>query len=97
MWPPKLDTISRNNCSQVTSPPSGTCIANLVTARTANCSCTCLCQGRVLSGHKDALDLAQRAAAAKGALKVLPLAVSGAFHSPLMKPAQEALVKARAP
>ena len=51
----------------------------------------------MLSGHKDALDLAQRAAAAKGALKVMPLAVSGAFHSPLMKPAQEALVKARAP
>ena len=49
----------------------------------------------MLSGHKDALDLAQRAATAKGALKVLPLAVSGAFHTPLMKPAQDALVKVR--
>ena len=49
----------------------------------------------MLAGHKDALDLAQRAAAAKGALKVVLLPVSGAFHTGLMKPAQDALVKAR--
>ena len=48
-----------------------------------------------MAGHKDALDLAQRAAATKGALKVVPLAVSGAFHTSLMKPAQDALIKVR--
>lgn len=53
----------------------------------------CWTQGRVVSGHKDALEMAQKAAAAKGALKAVPLAVSGAFHTPLMKPAQDALVK----
>jgi len=53
----------------------------------------CRTQGRVVSGHKDALDMAQRAAVAKGALKATPLAVSGAFHTPLMKSAQEVLVK----
>ena len=54
---------------------------------------SCYMQGRVVSGHKDALDSAQRAAVAKGALKVTPLAVSGAFHTPLMKPAQDSLIK----
>lgn len=47
----------------------------------------------MLSGHKDALDMAHKAAAAKGALKATPLAVSGAFHTPLMKPAQDTLVE----
>ena len=55
----------------------------------------CFSQGRVVAGHKDALDLVQRAAATKGALKVVLLPVSGAFHTSLMKPAQDALVKAR--
>ncbi len=49
----------------------------------------------MVAGHKDALELVQRAAATKGALKVVPLPVSGAFHTSLMKPAQDALVKAR--
>ena len=49
----------------------------------------------MVAGHKDALDLVQRAAATKGALKVVLLPVSGAFHTSLMKPAQDALVKAR--
>jgi [acyl-carrier-protein] S-malonyltransferase len=48
-------------------------------------------QGRVVSGHKEALDEAQRLAAARGALKAVPVAVSGAFHTELMAPAREAL------
>ena len=32
-----------------------------------------------------------------GAMKAAPLAVSGAFHTPLMQPAREALVEVRAP
>ena len=48
-------------------------------------------QGRVVSGHKDALEEAQRLATAKGALKAVPVAVSGAFHTSLMAPAREAL------
>lgn len=51
-------------------------------------------QGRVVSGHKKALDVLQRKAAAKGALKVTPLAVSGGFHTQLMKPASDKLIKA---
>ncbi|HZQ27690.1 MAG TPA: ACP S-malonyltransferase [Acidimicrobiales bacterium] len=38
----------------------------------------------VLSGDVDAVRLAETAARAAGALKILPLAVSHAFHSPLM-------------
>ena len=48
-------------------------------------------QGRVVSGHHDALDEVQKLATAKGALKVTKVAVSGAFHTPLMAPASEAL------
>lgn len=47
--------------------------------------------GRVVSGHKDALEEAQKLAVAAGALKAVPLAVSGAFHTPLMDPARAAL------
>lgn len=32
-------------------------------------------------------------ATAAGAMKALPLAVSGAFHTPLMQPAREALIE----
>ena len=32
-----------------------------------------------------------------GAMKAAPLAVSGAFHTPLMQPAREALVEVRVP
>jgi len=48
-------------------------------------------QGRVVSGHRRALDQAQTYAAEAGALKAAPLAVSGAFHTPLMAPARDAL------
>lgn len=48
-------------------------------------------QGRVVSGHKDALEEAHRLATARGALKAVPVAVSGAFHTELMAPAREAL------
>jgi hypothetical protein len=52
-----------------------------------------LSQGRVVSGHTAALDVVQEAAVKKGALKAARLAVSGAFHTPLMQPARDALVK----
>ncbi len=49
----------------------------------------------VLSGHRTACDRAASAAAARG-LTARPLEVAGAFHSPLMKPAAEALGEALA-
>ena len=51
-------------------------------------------QGRVVSGHKAALEEAQKLATTKGALKAVPVAVSGAFHTSLMAPARDALVEA---
>jgi [acyl-carrier-protein] S-malonyltransferase len=50
-------------------------------------------QGRVASGHKTALDELQKLATAKGALKAQAVAVSGAFHTPMMAPARENLEK----
>lgn len=50
--------------------------------------------GRVVSGHLDCLAIVEDMAKAKGALKTLPLAVAGAFHTKLMEPARQALVKA---
>lgn len=41
----------------------------------------------VISGEQQALALASELAQARGAKRVLPLSVSGAFHSPLMQPA----------
>lgn len=38
-------------------------------------------QGRVVSGHNDALNLVQAAALERGALKAQRLSVSGAFHT----------------
>jgi len=47
--------------------------------------------GRTLSGDIDVLDWICANAAARGAKNAKRLEVSGAFHSPYMKPAQEAL------
>lgn len=43
-------------------------------------------QGRVVSGHDDALNLVQGAAIEAGALKAARLAVSGAFHTVRFEP-----------
>lgn len=45
----------------------------------------------VLSGEQSALEIASNMAKARGAKRVLPLAVSGAFHSPVMVPAAKQL------
>lgn len=45
----------------------------------------------VISGEQHALDAAIALAEARGAKRVMPLAVSGAFHSPVMQPAAAAL------
>lgn len=55
-----------------------------------------LCPGNlVLSGERQACDLAAEIAASEGA-KVVRLAVAGAFHTKLMKPADECLAEALA-
>jgi [acyl-carrier-protein] S-malonyltransferase len=48
----------------------------------------------VISGELKALNLAMELAKALGAKKVMPLAVSGAFHSPVMQPATVGLAAA---
>ena len=48
----------------------------------------------VISGEKEAVEEACAMAKAAGARRALPLPVGGAFHSPLMEPAREALGKA---
>ncbi|MGA8943554.1 MAG: ACP S-malonyltransferase [Thermoactinomyces sp.] len=45
----------------------------------------------VISGHKDAVQEAGEKAAEAGARRVIPLSVSGPFHSSLMKPAADRL------
>lgn len=47
----------------------------------------------VVSGHIGAVEEAMRAAEAAGAAKVVRLNVSGAFHSPLVAPAQAELIE----
>ena len=47
----------------------------------------------VVSGDRAALEHVESIAAELGAMKVIPLAVSGAFHSPLMRPADEQLAQ----
>jgi [acyl-carrier-protein] S-malonyltransferase len=47
----------------------------------------------VISGDQRALDLAMELAKTGGARRVVPLAVSGAFHSPVMAPATEGLAR----
>jgi [acyl-carrier-protein] S-malonyltransferase len=45
----------------------------------------------VIAGTEEGVDAAGAAARGLGAKRVIPLAVSGAFHTPLMQPAQPAL------
>lgn len=53
------------------------------------------CGGQVvISGEKNAVEQACEKAKAEGAKRALPLAVSGAFHSPLMEPARIELGRA---
>ena len=53
------------------------------------------CDGQiVISGEKEAVLAACEACKQAGAKRALPLAVSGAFHSPLMEPARAKLAKA---
>ncbi len=47
----------------------------------------------VISGHIEAVDRAMKLAEDKGVRKVVKLNVSGAFHSPLVAPAQDELVE----
>lgn len=54
-------------------------------------------QGRVVSGHEDALERVALGALQAGALKASRLPVSGAFHTPLMAPARDALMQVRYP
>jgi [acyl-carrier-protein] S-malonyltransferase len=54
-----------------------------------------LCPGNiVVSGHKTACERVADLATKAGAMKTIPLAVAGAFHTPLMQPAVERLKKA---
>ncbi|RCW51652.1 MULTISPECIES: ACP S-malonyltransferase [Halanaerobium] len=45
----------------------------------------------VISGEVEAVGKAEKMLSEKGAKRVIPLSVSGAFHSPLMEPAKEEL------
>ncbi len=47
----------------------------------------------VISGERLALEAATQLARERGAKKVIPLAVSGAFHSPVMQPAAAGLAR----
>lgn len=54
-----------------------------------------LCPGNiVVSGGREACHRVAQLAEAAGAMKVIPLTVAGAFHTPLMQPAYDRLAKA---
>lgn len=56
-----------------------------------------LCPGNVaVSADREAMPHIEPMATELGAMKVVPLAVAGAFHTPLMKPADEQLARALA-
>lgn len=56
-----------------------------------------LCPGNiVVSGTNEACERAVELAEARGAMKVIPLAVAGAFHTEIMRPAVERLTEALA-
>ncbi len=56
-----------------------------------------LCPGNIaVSGHKSACERIAAAAVEAGAMKAIPLAVAGAFHTPLMQSAVEKLAAALA-
>ena len=56
-----------------------------------------LCPGNiVISGSNDACERAAEMAPQMGAMKAVPLAVAGAFHTQIMRPADEALAEALA-
>ncbi len=56
-----------------------------------------LCPGNVaVSGDRAALGQVEASATALGAMKAVPLAVAGAFHTPLMQPADKRLAEALA-
>jgi [acyl-carrier-protein] S-malonyltransferase len=56
-----------------------------------------LCPGNIaISGSNGACERAAEAAQSFGAMKAVPLAVAGAFHTRIMRPADEALAKALA-
>lgn len=72
-------------CSQARGPGEVLQIANY------------LCPGNiVVSGHKAACAKVAELATAAGAMKTIPLAVAGAFHTPIMQPAVEKLTAALA-
>ena len=48
----------------------------------------------VISGSRRALEIAMELAKSRGAKRVVPLSVSGAFHSPVMAPAADGLARA---
>jgi [acyl-carrier-protein] S-malonyltransferase len=56
-----------------------------------------LCPGNiVVSGTNDACERAAELAGPMGAMKAVPLAVAGAFHTPIMRPADDRLAEALA-
>ncbi|QDV66577.1 Malonyl CoA-acyl carrier protein transacylase [Rosistilla carotiformis] len=72
-------------CRQAVEPGEVLQIANL------------LCPGNIaVSGHKTALARLETVAMEAGAMKVIPLSVAGAFHTPLMASAVDSLTEALA-